>query len=237
MAVRHQIGVLSKIASAFLVPDNHLGRATISSVAVAHEVDLMGGRSIACLNARDRNLLGFRRDLMTAAAYGVDEFLLVYGDRPAAGQRTGELTVRSMLAELRRFSESAAPAGLRAGVTTRLTPLAGWKEEADFLFVQACFDLGALLRWRDSTGFAGRVLAGVLVPPSASRARKWAAEIPEVSIPDSWIAALDADPAAGIDLACELAVQIRDSGGFDGLHLIPGVKYREIAFRLERMLA
>src|SRR5438067_37816 len=237
MAVRHQIGLLSKIASAFLVPDNHLGRATISSVAVAHEVDLMGGRSIACLNARDRNLLGFRRDLMTAAAYGVDEFLLVYGDRPAAGQRTGELTVRSMLAELRRFSESAAPAGLRAGVTTRLTPLAGWKEEADFLFVQACFDLGALLRWRDSTGFAGRVLAGVLVPPSASRARKWAAEIPEVSIPDSWIAALDADPAAGIDLACELAVQIRDSGGFDGLHLIPGVKYREIAFRLERMLA
>ena len=237
MAVRHQIGVLSKIASAFLVPDNHLGRATISSVAVAHEVDLMGGRSIACLNARDRNLLGFRRDLMTAAAYGVDEFLLVYGDRPAAGQRTGELTVRSMLAELRRFAASEAPAELRAGVTTRLTPLAGWKQEADFVFVQACFDLGALLRWRDSAGFAGRVLAGVLVPPSASRARKWAAEIPEISIPESWIAALDADPAAGIDLACELAAQIRDSGAFDGLHLIPGVKYREVAFRLERMLA
>src|SRR5205814_3366392 len=92
---------------------------------------------------------------------GVDEFLLVYGARPAAGQRTRELTVRSMLAGLRRFSESAAPAELRAGVTTRLTPLAGWKQEADFLFVQACFDLGALLRWRDSIGFAGRVLAGV----------------------------------------------------------------------------
>jgi methylenetetrahydrofolate reductase (NADPH) len=232
MAVRHQIGVLSKIASAFLVPDNHLGRATISSVAVAHEVDLMGGRSIACLNARDRNLLGFRRDLMTAAAYGVDEFLFVYGDRPSAGQRTGELTVRSMLAELRRFSESA-PAQLHAGVTTRLAPLAGWKEEADFLFVQACFDLDALLRWRDSVDFAGRVLAGVLVPPSASRARKWAAEIPEVFIPDSWIAALDADPAAGVGLACDLAAQIRDSGAFDGLHLIPGVKYREVAFQLE----
>jgi 5,10-methylenetetrahydrofolate reductase len=43
----------------------------------------MGGRSIACLNARDRNLLGFRRDLLTAAAYGVDEFLFVYGDDPS----------------------------------------------------------------------------------------------------------------------------------------------------------
>src|SRR6266852_6132619 len=70
MHVRHQIGVLSKVAAQFLIPDNHIGRATVSSVAVAHEVEQMGGRSIACLNARDRNLLGFRRDLLTAAAYG-----------------------------------------------------------------------------------------------------------------------------------------------------------------------
>ena len=85
MHVRHQIGVLSKVASAFLIPDNHIGRATVSSIAVAHEVEQMGGRSIACLNARDRNLLGFRRDLLTAAAYGVDRFLFVYGDRPSSG--------------------------------------------------------------------------------------------------------------------------------------------------------
>jgi hypothetical protein len=59
MHVRHQIGVLTKVASSFLIPDNHIGRATVSSVAVAHEVALMGGQAIACLNARDRNLLGF----------------------------------------------------------------------------------------------------------------------------------------------------------------------------------
>ena len=82
MHVRHQIGVMSPVATAFLIPDNHIGRATVSSIAVAHEVGLMGGRSIACLNARDRNVLGFRRDLLTAAAYGVREFLFVYGDRP-----------------------------------------------------------------------------------------------------------------------------------------------------------
>jgi methylenetetrahydrofolate reductase (NADPH) len=34
--VRHQIGVLSRVASAFLIPDNHIGRATVSSIAVAH---------------------------------------------------------------------------------------------------------------------------------------------------------------------------------------------------------
>lgn len=219
MAVRHQIGVLSRVASAFLVPDNHLGRATISSVAVAHEVDQMGGRSIACLNARDRNLLGFRRDLMTAAAYGVDEFLLVFGDRPVAGRRTGQLTVQSMLEELRRFSDSdpACPLGLRAGVITRLEALPPWKQEADFLFVQASFVPGALYRWRESLDFEGPVHAGVLVPPSASRARKWATDIPEISIPDSWMAALDVDPSAGVALACDLALEIRDSDAFDGL--------------------
>jgi len=129
MRVRHQIGVMSKIASAFLIPDNHIGRATVSSIAVAHEVALMGGRSIACLNARDRNLLGFRRDLLTAAAYGVDEFLFVYGDRPESGTRSDDLTVRSMISEARRFSTGAKPNAkpFRVGVTTGLRPLPAWK--------------------------------------------------------------------------------------------------------------
>src|SRR5918998_3682983 len=129
MHVRHQIGVLSKLASAYLVPDNHVGRATVSSIAVAHEVNRMGGRSIACLNARDRNALGFQRDLLTGAAYGVDEFLFVYGDDPASGARTGQLTVRSMIDHLRRFGDEHG-FHFRAGATTRLRPVPDWKREA-----------------------------------------------------------------------------------------------------------
>src|SRR3954471_2111954 len=115
--VRHQVGVLAPVATRFLIPDNHIGRATVSSIAVAREVDLMGGRAIACVNARDRNVLGFRRDLLTASAYGVDQFLFVYGDRPETGSRSDDLSVRSMIAEARAFSESrglARPA-LRIG--------------------------------------------------------------------------------------------------------------------------
>jgi 5,10-methylenetetrahydrofolate reductase len=238
MAVRHQIGVLSRVAAAFLIPDNHLGRATISSVAVAHEVDQMGGRSIACLNARDRNLLGFRRDLMTAAAYGVDEFLFVYGDRPSIGARSGELDVRSMLDELARFNEGTDDrTSLRAGVTTRFEAVPEWKRSASFLFVQATFDLRALLSWREATHFDGQIYAGVLVAPSGSRARKWASDLREVDVPDSLIDALDKDPAAGIALACDMVAAIRGSGAFDGVHLIPGVRYREVAFRLEDALS
>ncbi len=235
MHVRHQIGVLSTVATAYLIPDNHVGRATVSSIAVAHEVDRMGGRAIACLNARDRNALGFRRDLLTGSAYGVDEFLFVYGDDPASGARTGQLTVRSMIDTLRQFSdEHEGDAGrLRAGVTTRLRPLPQWKRVADFLFVQVSFDLDALLAWRETVEFTGEVYAGVMVLPSASMARKLVADIPEIAVPPAWLDAIERDRTAGTDLACELAQAIAASGAFDGVHLIPGVRYREAAARLE----
>src|SRR5271156_3839929 len=131
--VRHQIGVLSRVASAFLIPDNHIGRATVSSIAVAHEVRLIGGRSIACLNARDRNILGFQRDLLTAAAYGVDEFLFVYGDRPETGSRSDDLSVRTILAEARRFADrpGSGAGPFRLGVASGLRPVPAWKGEAD----------------------------------------------------------------------------------------------------------
>jgi methylenetetrahydrofolate reductase (NADPH) len=234
MRVRHQIGVLSRVASSFLIPDNHIGRATVSSIAVAHEVALMGGRSIACLNARDRNLLGFRRDLLTAAAYGVDEFLFVYGDRPETGRRSDDLTVRSMLTEARRFTERGSGLeALRVGVTTRLTALPAWKRAADFLFVQVSWSVPHLLDWRSRLRFDGPVFAGVLVPSSATMARKLSAGTPELAVPDSLVAALDDNPEAGVDFACQMVHDIRESGAFDGVHLIPVSRYRQIAARLE----
>src|SRR4051812_27430668 len=170
MHVRHQIGVLSKISAAFLIPDNHIGRATISSVAVAHEVRLMGGRSIACLNARDRNLLGFRRDLLTAAAYGVDQLLFVYGDRPSSGARTGQLTVRSMIDEARSFPFESTGRPFRVGVTNGAGSLPAWKRDADFVFTQVCFSREDALARRAVIDFDGPVYAGVMVVPSAAMA-------------------------------------------------------------------
>jgi 5,10-methylenetetrahydrofolate reductase len=234
--VRHQIGVLSRVATSFLIPDNHIGRATVSSIAVAHEVALMGGRSIACLNARDRNVLGFRRDLLTAAAYGVDEFLFVYGDRPETGRRSDDLTVRSMIEEARRFTseETLAPKPVRIGVASRLGPLPAWKQTADFLFVQVSFSVEALLRWRETVDFDGPIFAGVMAPPSVTTARKLSSHIPELAVPESLLEALDADRDAGVTFACEMVHAIRQSGAFDGVHLIPVSRYREVARRLEQ---
>jgi methylenetetrahydrofolate reductase (NADPH) len=239
MHVRHQIGTLSKVADSFLIPDNHLGRATVSSVAVAHEVEAMGGRSIACLNSRDRNLLGFRRDLLTAAAYGVDQFLFVYGDKPGSGSRTGDLTVRTMIEEVRALTGDPAFSGtppFRVGTAAALRPFPAWKRAADFVFTQVGFSLESLVQWREANPVEVPVFAGVMVLASEAHARRLAAAIPDITIPESLIRQVSSDRQAGVEATCEYILQIRDSGVFDGVHLIPVARYREVATRLESLL-
>ena len=182
MSVRHQIGVLSTIATRFLIPDNHIGRATVSSVAVAHEVAQMGCRAVACVNARDRNMLGFRRDLLTAAAYGVEEFLFVYGDRPETGRRSDDLTVRSMIDMARDFAEAQATP-MRIGVSCTLGAVPAWKHAADVWYLQVSYDVDAMISWRSGIEFDGAIYAGVMALPSASMARKISADVPQLAVP------------------------------------------------------
>ena len=235
--VRHQVGVLAPVADAFLIPDNHLGRATVSSLAVAHEVARMGSRSIACLNSRDRNRLGFRRDLLTAAAYGVDRFLCVFGDQPASGRRSHDLNVEGMLDEIRTYGASETFIGHKpfsVGVTSRLSALPEWKRQADFLFVQATFDLEGLMRWRESLSFDGQVFAGVLVVASVDMAKTLCEATDQIDLPLELLKRLEADREAGVAAACGLMEDIRSSGAFDGVHVIPVGKYRTMAAQLER---
>jgi methylenetetrahydrofolate reductase (NADPH) len=233
--VRNQIEVLNPVVDAFLIPDNHLGRATVSSVAVAHEVSYMGGLSIACINARDRNVLGFRRDLLTSAAYGVNHFLFVYGDPPKEGRRAEDLTVRGMLQEVQTFGSGPLFSGFpdfRVGTVTRPGRPLGWRSHAEFIFVQITFGTERLIRWREEIDYEGKMYAGVLVLTNKRMAQRINAGLPDVRIPQSIIDKLDDDPQVGIDLAMDQIETLRESGAFDGVHLIPVSKFREIAARL-----
>lgn len=237
---RHQIGVLSPVSDSFLIPDNHIGRATVSSIAVANEVQAMGGSSVACVNSRDRNLLGFRRDLLTAAAYGVDQFLFVQGDKPSVGDRTGELTVRTMIEEARAATDQDPFAGVapfRLGVTAgHRRRMAAWKQAADFVFVQVSYSVDAFLRWREANPTDLPVYAGVMVLASAGMATRLRASIPDIEIPDELVDRVASSPAAGVDAACEQVRALRDTGAFAGVHLVPVSRFRDVAAQLERRL-
>lgn len=234
--VRRQIGTLGPVVDDFLVPDNHIGRATVSSIAVASEVQSMGGRSIACVNARDRNLLGFRRDLLTAAAYGVTRFLLVHGDAPTVGGRSSDLTVRTMMREARASNEQLPFAGsspFQVGVTAHHTRrLPPWKHNADFILLQVGYSLTSFLRWRESHPVDIPVFAGVMVLASPEMAVRLRASIPDIHIPDDLVEEVAANREAGVDAACELLLELRASGAFAGVHLVPVSRFREVASRL-----
>ena len=72
-----------------------------------------------------------------------------------------------------------------------------------------------------------------MVLASAAMARRLAAAIPDIEIP-SWLTdKITGDKMAGVEAACEQIVRLRDSGAFDGIHLVPVNRYREISARLE----
>jgi 5,10-methylenetetrahydrofolate reductase len=160
--------------------------------------------------------------------------LLVYGDEPEVGERSGGLTVRSMLDECRSFvAESAPPLTLRASATSRLGSLPGWKRDVDRLFVQVSWSVEDLLRWRESVDFEGPVYPAVLAVPSAGMARRVGDRIPELRMPDRLLDAVERHPGAGIDIASDLVDRIEQSGAFAGVHLIAGHRFREVAAALE----
>ena len=72
-----------------------------------------------------------------------------------------------------------------------------------------------------------------MVVASAAMARKLGAESPQLAVPPWLVDAVDADRMAGVEAACTLVEQIRDHGGFAGVHLVGVGRYREVAARLE----
>jgi 5,10-methylenetetrahydrofolate reductase len=140
------------------------------------------------------------------------------------------MTVRTMMAEAR----AAGP--FTVGVAAGLRPLVGWKKEADFVFAQVSYDTEALLRWRDSVDVDRPVYAGVMVLASVAMAERLAAAIPDVAIPPELVARVAADRRAGVDAACAQVLALRDSGAFDGVHLVPVARYREVTATLETTL-
>jgi hypothetical protein len=49
------------------------------------------------------------------------------------------------------------------------------------------------------------------------------------------ISRIDRDSSGGVEPACSLVDEIRDSGRFYGVHLIPVSRYRDVATRVERL--
>ncbi len=142
-----------------------------------------------------------------------------------------------MLDQARESAGERAFSGARpfeVGVSTGLAAVPRWKLDADFLFVQVSFSLDRLLTWRSSIEATCPVYAGVMVVASERMAAGLAASVPDIELPPTLVAGLASDRDAGVLAALDLVEAIRDSGAFDGVHLIPVSRYRQVAALLEQ---
>jgi hypothetical protein len=55
-----------------------------------------------------------------------------------------------------------------------------------------------------------------MVLPSVGMGRKLSADILQLAVPEWLLTALAGDPSAGVDHACEMVSEVRDSGQFEG---------------------
>ncbi|HVF11473.1 MAG TPA: methylenetetrahydrofolate reductase [Actinomycetota bacterium] len=217
--IRTQIEIFGPVVDAILVPDNHLGQAALSSVAVALEVRSHGFRPIVAINARDRNELRLRSDLITLRTYDIDEVLFVRGDKISDAK--SELTVRKMLDE-------PMAEGIKRGVTAVVGKSITWRSKADFLFTQLAFGHGKPGYWREAHGFPHPLYCGVIGLPNQELARKFLANIPGLQAPPGYLAAFERDGEAGFSSALKELEDLR-SAGVDGAHLVVPARWRRFA--------
>lgn len=221
-----QLEVMGPTVDAVLIPDNHLGRPGLSSVALAIEVKNQGFTPIVALNARDRNLLRLRSDFLTLQAYGIEEVLLLYGDSSDA-QRS-DLTVRKML-------EDPCGEELKRGVVASSDRPLGWRRDAEFVFTKLAFNFD-IEGWRKSNGYKGSVYCGVIAISTGEMARKIFSNIPDLAEPPGFRSAIVDDRNFGFDAALDELDRLHQSGA-SGAHLVVPAGRKRFAGLLQEWLA
>jgi methylenetetrahydrofolate reductase (NADPH) len=103
------------------------------------------------------------------------------------------------------------------------------------LLVQVSFQsIDEITEWRQSIDFGGAVLLAVLVLASAAMADRLTDGHFGIDIPAKIRERLSDDPTAGVSMAMDLLCGLRKSGAFQGVHLIPGTRYPQVAQELLR---
>lgn len=195
---------LKAVADAVNITDGAGARPHLGAVTAAAILADQGIEPILQLTCRDRNRIALQSDLLSAAASGVRNILVLRGDDPSAGDQPEakpvfDLDPRSLLNTARRLRDAGElPTGRK--VTGRadfflgsadnpIDPPPDWqptalqaKIEAGAQFVQTqfCMDAGVVRRYLarlDEIGVAGKLsfLIGI-VPLRSAKSARWIKE-------------------------------------------------------------
>lgn len=227
------------------VTDNQGANMRLSSLALAAQLQQAGTETILQLTCRDRNRMALQSDLLGAAAFGIENLLLLSGDHSKFGDHPDARPVF----DLDSVQLLDMTAGLMSGVdmvgkslngVPHFFPGAAVNPAAEpfelmfqkvskkvdsgarFFQTQSIFEYKTLERFMSAMAPLGTpVIAGVLLIRNAKMARFLNANIPGVQVPESLVARFDgaADPMAeGVAIARETVAWAREL--CQGVHLM-----------------
>lgn len=237
---------LEPVVSAINLTDGAGARVRMSSLAAAIHVKQLGIEPILQVTCRDRNRIAIQSDLLGAAAFGIENVLVLSGDAVEAGDSPDakavfDLDARGVIGALQAMStngttlsgaELSAPVRFFPGAAaTPFEPGSGWtaeglkaKKEAGARFVQTqfCFDIELLGRYADHLRGAGLVdglfvLAGLGPLRSAASARWMRDNLPGTIMPDGIIRRLEAARDPRHEGIAICAEMIRQAREIDGI--------------------
>ena len=234
-----------KGVTAVNVTDNQGANMRLSSLALAARLQQTGTETILQLTCRDRNRMALQSDLLGAAAFGVENLLLLSGDHSKFGDHPDARPVF----DLDSVQLLDMTAGLMAGVNMVGKPLNGVPnffpgaavnpaaEPFELMFQKVAKKVDSGARFFQTQSIFGRetlerfmlamapldvpVIAGVLLIRSGKMSRFLNDNIPGVQVPDALLDRFDraADPMAeGIAIARETVGWAREL--CQGVHLM-----------------
>ena len=195
---------LKGLADAVNVTDGAGARPHLGAVTAAALLVEQGIEPVLQLTCRDRNRIALQSDLISAAASGVRNLLMIRGDDPSVGDQPDakpvfDLDARRLLETARRLRDRGElPSGRK--VTGRadfflgaadnpIDPPPGWQPTglqakltagAQFVQTQFCMDTGVVRRYLARLAAHGitdklSLIIGV-VPPRSAKSARWIKE-------------------------------------------------------------
>lgn len=219
-----------------------------SSIGLCIKIKQMGLEPVLQMTGRDRSRMAIQGDLLSAAAFGIENILTLTGDHPFVGDCKDSKPVFDLdsvgILQAAKQLESGVDCGgnalqgeapkyfLGSSVTPEYVPielhLMKMKKKIDagarFFQTQGVYDAESFKRFMDlASKFDCYVMAGIIPLKSAGAARYMNKNVPGINVPDAIIARMKeaAEPVKeGIKIAAELIREIKDQGLCHGVHVM-----------------
>jgi len=231
-----------------VVPDLQNAVMRLGSLATCYLLKQRGIRPILQIACRDRNRLALQSDLLNAAAFGIENVLVVEGEDPSLGDHPEakpifDLTSIELISVIQGLQKGHDMAGndldgfphffVGAEVNPGLEPGALELEIADmekqirnganFFLTPAIFDAGLLERFmRKAQHLKVPIFAGVTILKSAGMARYMNRVMKGVFVPEETITKLLKAPdklKASTEIASSLIKEVKNL--CQGIYMIP----------------